>query len=227
MHLLGRVQHGEYIQDDFAGEDEAELEAGLGVDSDAETRSESSGPTPQSPTAGEDVEQDNGPDWMFEEGETAVQDHNYVFCPSQHRRGALCLLTKHFCQHPLLPDQTGTHSAKEIQETAVREMYLYCRQRSLQELWAYMYTSWYQPSQWVLWARSASPRLFRFRTTMACENFFKQLKHHFLHHVHRARLDHLIYIIVVNLIPSYMQRADLLDDTFCLGRARTLTPRQK
>ena len=168
---------------------------------------------------------------MFEEQERPVKDPNYSFCPAPHRRGVLKLLMKHFLQHPLLPDQYGRHSPNEIYEKAVFEMYLYCTQRGLTETWAYMWTSWYQPRQWKNWARSASKRcklrLDRVRTTMMAENFHRQLKHHFLHDYHRPRLDHMLYILVTHIIPSYMQRAAQLEDTYRLGRAKPLTARQK
>ena len=143
-----------------------------------------------------DEDEDIGPEWMFEPQEKPVKDPNYSFCPAPHRRGVLRLFTKHFLQHPLLPDQCGKLTPKEIYEKAAFEMYLYCKQRGLTEVWAYLWTSWYQPKQWCLWARSASkqskPRLDRIRTTMTAENFHQQLKHQFLHHIHRPRLDHTI-----------------------------------
>ena len=146
-----------------------------------------------------DEDEDDGPDWMFEAQEKAVKYLNYTFCPALHRRGLLRLFTKHFVQHPSLPDQHGYHTPQDIYEKAVFEMYLYTIQRGLSEVWAYMWMSWYQPSQWKYWARSASKRtelmlVDRVRTTMMAENFHRQLKHNFLHHVHRPRLDHTLYV---------------------------------
>ncbi|KAJ7212431.1 hypothetical protein C8J57DRAFT_1539110 [Mycena rebaudengoi] len=43
-------------------------------------------------------DQEDGPDWMFEAGETKSADPEYVFCPAPHRKPLLRLFTKHFCQ---------------------------------------------------------------------------------------------------------------------------------
>jgi hypothetical protein len=85
-----------------------------------------------------DADQEDAPDWMFDEGEKCSKDRTYVFCGAQHRRGGLRLFIRHFCQHPLLPDQRGFHTAEEIYEQAVKEMYTYCVQRGLAEVWAYI-----------------------------------------------------------------------------------------
>ncbi|OCH86625.1 hypothetical protein OBBRIDRAFT_814505 [Obba rivulosa] len=114
---------------------------------------------------------------MFNEGEVKSKDPDYIFCPAPHRKQILHLFTKHFCQHPLLPEQTGTHTAEEIRKNAVSKIYNFCYARKV---------------QWPLWARSASPRISRLRTTMTVENFWKQLKHDFLHHLLRPHLDHLV-----------------------------------
>jgi hypothetical protein len=115
----------------------------------------------------------DAPDWLVEEGKKTIHDPNYIFCPAQHRKGVLKLFVKHFNHHPLLPDPTGTKTSKEIRTVAVWEMYSYCFQLGLAEVWAYMWTSWYCPKMWGLWARSTSPiYLSRLRTTMTVENFW-------------------------------------------------------
>jgi hypothetical protein len=50
-----------------------------------------------------DTEQDSedGPDWLFEEGEKTSADPLYVFCPAPHRKQVLHLFTRHFCRHPI------------------------------------------------------------------------------------------------------------------------------
>ncbi|KLO05591.1 hypothetical protein SCHPADRAFT_988086, partial [Schizopora paradoxa] len=51
---------------------------------------------------GEEMDEEDAPDWMFDAGEVKAKDPNYVFCPAPHRRQALRLFTKHYCQHQAL-----------------------------------------------------------------------------------------------------------------------------
>ena len=178
---------------------------------------------------GDDSEDDeNDPEWDFEEGETRVKDATYVFCPAPHRKPILHLFTKHFCQHPSFPERNeGSRSAGEIRECAVMEMYQFCWQRGLREAWAYLWNSWYSPRRWKLWARSTSPYISRWRTTMGTENFWRQLKHNHLHHMLRPRLDLLVWILIVKITPEYISRTEVLEDTHRLGRSKPLSSYQK
>jgi hypothetical protein len=176
----------------------------------------------------DDKEDDeDGPDWLFDNGETKSTKPDYVFCPAPHRKQLPRLFTKHFCQHPQFPERDGTYSAKEIRTNAVTEMYMFCWQRGLSEVWAYFWTSWYSPNMWKLWARSTCPWISRLRTTMNVENFWRQLKHDFLHHLLHPRLDHLVYILMNNVTPEYFVRAEVLEDIHHLGWSKALTTYQK
>ncbi|KAJ7673680.1 hypothetical protein DFH06DRAFT_1081519, partial [Mycena polygramma] len=170
---------------------------------------------------------EDGPDWLFDEGETRSADPLYVFCPAPHRKQLLHLFTRHFCQHPLFPTQDGPKSSEDIRRQSVYEMYMFCHQRGLREVWGYFWTSWYAPKVWKLWARSTSPLLSRLRTTMNVENFWKQLKHSFLHNLLRPRLDQLVWILVTKVTPAYLARANILSDGHRLGRSKPLTHFQK
>jgi hypothetical protein len=174
-----------------------------------------------------DEDAEDGPDWMFEEGKKSSKDATYTFCPAPHRKPLLRLFTKHFCQHPSFPTQDGSLTAEAIHREAVYEMYQFCRTRGLREAWGYFWTSWYAPQRWKLWARSTSPFVSRLRTTMNVENFWKQLKHGFLHNHFRPRLDLLVWVLITKVTPAYLVRAHLLDDGFRLGRSKPLTPFQK
>lgn len=175
----------------------------------------------------EEDEAEDGPDWMFDEGETRSLDAAYEFCPSAHRKQILRLFTIHFCLHPLFPERDGQHSAEEIRDRSVYEMYMFCWQRGLCEVWAYLWTSWYQHSRWKLWARSTSPYISRLRTTMTVENHWKQLKHEFLHHLVRPRLDQLVWILIMDVTPAYIARAEVLEDIHRLGRTKPLSTYQR
>ena len=59
----------------------------------------------------EETDQEDAPDWFFEEGEAKSSDPGYVFCPAPH------LFTKHFCQHPLFPECDGVKTAECIRLT--------------------------------------------------------------------------------------------------------------
>ncbi|KAF8879440.1 hypothetical protein CPB84DRAFT_1630140, partial [Gymnopilus junonius] len=137
------------------------------------------------------------------------------------------LFTKHFCQHPSLPDRHGTWTKEEIRDNAVKELYDFCKARGLREVWGYMWACWYSPKMWKLWARSSSPYISRLRTTMGVENFWRQLKHDYLHNVVRPRLDHLVWVLIYKVTPRYMARMHNLEDNYRLGRSRTLTTYQK
>ncbi|KAJ7212430.1 hypothetical protein C8J57DRAFT_1539109 [Mycena rebaudengoi] len=62
---------------------------------------------------------------------------------------------------------------------------------------------------------------------MNVENFWKQLKHGFLHNHIRPRLDQLIWILITQVTPAYLARADALNDGYRLGRSKPPTHFQK
>ena len=164
----------------------------------------------------------------WEEGETSPPHPEYDFCPFPHRKPILHLFTKHFCQHPLFSERHGgSLDAAAIRRQAVSEMYQFFYQRGLQEVWGYLWTSWYAPKVWKLWARSTSPYVSRLWTTMGTENFWRQLKHNYLHHTLRPRLDHLIWILINKVTPEYIARAEVLEDTYRLGRSKPLSTYQR
>ncbi|KAJ7310725.1 hypothetical protein DFH08DRAFT_718666 [Mycena albidolilacea] len=62
---------------------------------------------------------------------------------------------------------------------------------------------------------------------MNVENFWKQLKHGFLHNHLRPRLDQLVWILVTQVTPAYLVRAQILGDGHRLGRSKAPTAFQK
>ncbi|PPQ85537.1 hypothetical protein CVT24_009510 [Panaeolus cyanescens] len=173
----------------------------------------------------EDIE--DPPDWMCEAGETRASDPDYVFCPAAHRKSILRLFARHFCQHQIFPQRNGEHwDAQRIRRESVYEMYQFCHARGLTEVWGYMWTNWYSPKMWKLWARSSSEYLPRCRTTMGAENFFKQLKHGSLHDYARPQLDLLVWVLIHTVTPEYQRRIESLGDSHRLGRSKALSPFQ-
>ena len=163
---------------------------------------------------GKEQDSEDGPDYMFDVDETISPDPDYVFCPATHRKQILHLFTKHFCQHPIFPERLEKSlDAKQIRREAVFKMYEFCKKRRLREVWGYMWACWYSPKMWRIWARSTSSYLSHRRTTMGIENFWRQLKHNYLHHVARPWLDHLVWILIYKVTPSYFAQTQILDDT--------------
>lgn len=62
---------------------------------------------------------------------------------------------------------------------------------------------------------------------MGVENFWQQLKHNYLHHVARPQLDHLVWILIYKVTPSYFARTQILNDTYRLGRSKPLSTYQR
>ncbi|KZT18512.1 hypothetical protein NEOLEDRAFT_1029250, partial [Neolentinus lepideus HHB14362 ss-1] len=137
------------------------------------------------------------------------------------------LFTWHFCQHPAFPECDGKcYSVAEICKNAVYEMYRFCEICGLREVWGYLWTSWYAPKMWELWAQSTTPYISCTRTTMMAENHFKQLKHEFLPHLLRPHLDQLIWILVTEVTPAYLNKSSLREDLYRIGRLKPLSPYQ-
>ncbi|KAF9024173.1 hypothetical protein BDZ89DRAFT_1102529 [Hymenopellis radicata] len=106
-------------------------------------------------------------------------------------------------------------------------MYTFCFQRGLREVWGYMWTSWYAPKKWALWARSTTPYLCRLRTTMTVENFWRYLKHETLHHLLHPRLDQLLWLLITDVGPRFDAKMQKFDVNYRPGRANELSPFQK
>ncbi|KAG6814961.1 hypothetical protein H0H87_006272 [Tephrocybe sp. NHM501043] len=62
---------------------------------------------------------------------------------------------------------------------------------------------------------------------MNVENHWRQLKHDYLHRVARPRLDHLVWVLINQVTPAYVARAEILDDGYRMGRSKQLTTYQK
>ncbi|KAJ7833625.1 hypothetical protein B0H14DRAFT_2364226, partial [Mycena olivaceomarginata] len=92
-----------------------------------------------------------------------------TFCPARYRDSILTMLEKHYCAHPLLPGYAHP-SSEGIRRWAVMQMYKFCFEHGLREVWAYLWENWYRPSRWKLWARSVHEQIPVLKTTMILEN---------------------------------------------------------
>ncbi|PCH36009.1 hypothetical protein WOLCODRAFT_39395, partial [Wolfiporia cocos MD-104 SS10] len=129
----------------------------------------------------------------------------YQFCPANHHLPIMRLFVKHASQHTLLPERHGQpRTASDIRRDAVTEMYFHCERNQLCEVWAYLWTSWYSPSRWIIWARSANPNSIpRKRTTMMVEALWHNIKRLVLHMYNRPPVDLTAYAVITKALPPY------------------------
>ncbi|KAJ7773722.1 hypothetical protein DFH07DRAFT_723169, partial [Mycena maculata] len=131
----------------------------------------------------------------------------------------------HFHQHPEIPmeDENGTFlSAEEIHYGAVQDMYQYCFENDLAQVWAYMWNRWYTPKQWCLWARAACDAIPRLKTTMIVESLWKHLKHRDLAQFNRPRLDLVTHLIITNVFPRVSRTLAYVRGQRRIGRPKEL-----
>ncbi|KAJ8095831.1 hypothetical protein PM082_022723 [Marasmius tenuissimus] len=136
------------------------------------------------------------------------QEVKQVFCPEEHVKTLLAMVLEHRNAHPLLPGKLAS-TAEGIHSWAVKKMYQFCEGEDLRELWAYLWENWYRPERWKLWARAIVPEIPRLNTTMVLESHWRHIKHDFLHHFSKPRIDLLAWIVVTKLGPLYHQKLDV------------------
>ncbi|KAG6847469.1 hypothetical protein H0H93_007956 [Arthromyces matolae] len=143
-----------------------------------------------------------------------------TFCPAIYREPIIKMMEKHYCAHPLLPAYSHPSSGG-IRKWAVQQVYNFCVEHDLPEVWAYLWGNWYRDGRWELWARSFNDKEIPvLKTTMILESHWRRIKHDFLHHFHLPRCDLLVWILITKLAPSYYRKlAQALVET---GRYREL-----
>lgn len=93
-----------------------------------------------------------------------------VFCREEYRNDVIQLVEAHMNAHPFIPGYAPPDPSS-IYRWAVEQMYQFCHKHNLVEMWAYMWSNWYRPSRWTLWARSYHPKAIAIlKTTMICES---------------------------------------------------------
>ncbi|KAL0056633.1 hypothetical protein AAF712_016760, partial [Marasmius tenuissimus] len=129
----------------------------------------------------------------------------------------------HLHQHPEIPfddEEKPRRTAEQIYQGAVEEMYQFCFEHDLSQVWAYLWNRWYSPKQWVLWARSADEAIPRLKTTMIVESLWRVIKHDELGQFHRPRLDLVMHIIVHQVLPRVEHTLDVIFNRFRPGRPK-------
>ena len=106
-------------------------------------------------------------------------------------------------------------------------MYRHCKNNNLRDVWAYLWTNWYAPAKWGLWARSAYPKAIpRKRTTMVVEAMWRNIKRLVLHMYNRPRVDFALYALVTQALPPYRHKLIRVTDDPREGRAPSLNGEQ-
>jgi SWIM zinc finger. len=153
-----------------------------------------------------------------------------TFCPKEHRTTIIEKFRRHLHLHPEIPlnDKTGTFlTANEIHRGAVKDIYEFCFQKDLAQVWAYLWNRWYCETQWTLWARVACDAIPRLKTTMIVESLWKQIKRRDLHQFNRPRLDLVTYVVLKNLLPHIRQKIEYMKGLRREGRPMGLASWQK
>lgn len=117
------------------------------------------------------------------------------------------MIERHYCAHPLIPRGITHSNASDIWQESAKELYEYCYERDLIDLWVYFVDHWYRSDRWYLWARSSFQSLLPMgKTTMMIEAHWKVLKRNHLYYYHRARLDTLVWVISTKHFPQQMYK---------------------
>ncbi|KAJ7432625.1 hypothetical protein B0H11DRAFT_1631282, partial [Mycena galericulata] len=131
----------------------------------------------------------------------------------------------HLHQHPSFPQNDPKEryiSVEEIHKRAVREVYQYCFEKDLSQVWAYMWNQWYSLKQWPLWARASCDAIPRLKTTMVVESMWKHIKRRDLAQFNRPRLDLVTYLVIMGLLPRVRQTLDYVRRFRRLGHPQAL-----
>lgn len=147
------------------------------------------------------------------------------FCPKPFRAHILAMFRQHTNMHMAIPcnaDELHYLTAEQIRESCVKDMYFYCFDNKLPQVWSYLWNNWYCPTKWVLWARSESDLISVLRTTMIVEGFWNGLKHTTLSAFRDPRLDLVTHLVITLVIPEVCTRLDYHLDRRRVGRPKQL-----
>ena len=127
-----------------------------------------------------------------------------IFCPMDHHMTIVEKFHIHLHQHPQIPlndKQFTCLMSQEIYHSAVKDIYDFCYQNDLVQVWAYLWNRWYTPNQWKLWAQSADAAIHMLKTTMVIESLWHNLKHRHLHEFNCPQLDLVTHVIISDVLP--------------------------
>jgi hypothetical protein len=97
-------------------------------------------------------------------------NERHTFCLVDLRLDVINMMEHHFCAHPLIPGYSAP-TPEGIKAWAVKQIYQFCEEHNLPNLWAYLWENWYRRGRWELWARCGNPaEIPRLKTTMIVES---------------------------------------------------------
>ncbi|KAF0348188.1 ATP-dependent DNA helicase pif1 [Gigaspora margarita] len=125
-------------------------------------------------------------------------------CPEKLISELLGIVKKHVLMHPLISMEQNLFLTKEkIRSQCVFEIYQFCFQRNLYNLWGYLWVNWYNLKDWNLFARAVYPKAIPIaKTTMITELHCRVLKYNYKYNCNRPRLDRLTQILTKELVPD-------------------------
>lgn len=137
-----------------------------------------------------------------EPGDATVDTARHL-CPADDVPVFIAMIERHLNYHAEVPiANLGRRSPDDIYRICARQAYRACEKRKLPDLWCYLWNHWYRPARWITWARSAHPLLPIWRTTMAVESFWSNLKREYIGSSRaRPALHDLIRAVVFQMIP--------------------------
>ncbi|CAG8640622.1 8789_t:CDS:2, partial [Cetraspora pellucida] len=133
------------------------------------------------------------------------RSNNEFFCLDNYAKQLLEMIKRHANMHPLIPVAKNSYmTSQEIYKFCIKELYQFCRLYDFVKLWGYLWTNWYNESDWKLFARSsyslAMPLAY---TTMITESHWRVFKYTYKYNYNHPRVDKLTQIIVEQLIPDF------------------------
>jgi len=110
----------------------------------------------------------SGPNTLAQAEEHDTSNGPHTFCPLELRCSVVDMMERHLCAHPLIPGYSAP-TPEGIKAWAVKQMYEFCHEQDLPNLWAYLWENWYRSGRWELWSRASDPKIPRLKTTMIVE----------------------------------------------------------
>ncbi|CAG8688047.1 18192_t:CDS:2, partial [Racocetra fulgida] len=100
--------------------------------------------------------------------EQLLNERDKVYCKKNFYKKILQLIQVHFLWHPMIPIKCLPNllNINQIWIKSIKEQYTFCYQNDLKHVWAYLWSEWYHPEAWKLWARASSSQLNILRTMM-------------------------------------------------------------
>lgn len=136
-------------------------------------------------------------------------DKDLIFT-SAEEKDLLSVLSRHFNVHPFF----SGHSMHQLFSSAFAEIKMRYDNEKYKPLFEYLLKNWYGEDGHLFkqWGRRCHGYVAFARTTMFVEGHWSSLKRNYLIYHNRPRLDFLLYIIDVKLLPKYYGMFDLIRD---------------